>query len=84
MMQSIHRPVQLFLYWGRCQPDLLPQQSVVTAVLEDVLFIPVLYFLKSGIAKSTEWSMIPACPSLICFVNRGNTKGTDFFQKFYA
>ena len=24
-------------------------------------------FLKSGIDKSTEWSMIPACPSLKCF-----------------
>ena len=31
---------------------------------------------KSGIDKSTEWSMIPACPSLICFFNRGDTEGT--------
>ena len=24
-------------------------------------------FIQSGIDKSTEWSMIPACPSLTCF-----------------
>ena len=34
-------------------------------------------FLKSGIDKSTEWSMIPACPSLTCFFNRGDTKRTN-------
>ena len=34
-------------------------------------------FLKSGIDKSTEWSMIPACPSLMCFFNRGDTEGTN-------
>ena len=34
-------------------------------------------FLKSGIDKSTEWSTIPACPSLMCFFNRGNTEGTN-------
>ena len=32
-----------------------------------LLSIPFLYFFKSGIDKSTEWSMIPACPSLMCF-----------------
>ena len=36
-----------------------------------------LYFFKSGIDKSTEWSMIPACPSLMCFFNRGDTEGTN-------
>ena len=42
-----------------------------------LLSIPFFYaFLKSGIDKSTEWSMIPACPSLICFFNRGDTEGT--------
>ena len=31
------------------------------------------YTLKtSGIGKSTEW-----CPSLMCFFNRGDTKGTN-------
>ena len=40
-----------------------------------------LYFLKkSGIVKLTEWSMIPACPSLICFFNRGDIKGTNSSQ----
>ena len=34
-------------------------------------------FLKSGIDKSTEWSMIPACPTLMCFFNRGDTEGTN-------
>ena len=27
---------------------------------------------------STEWSTIPACPSLMCSFNRGNTEGTNF------
>ena len=34
-------------------------------------------FFLSGIDKSTEWSMIPACPSLMCFFNRGDTEGTN-------
>ena len=39
--------------------------------------IPFLYFKKkSGIDKSTERSMIPACPGLVCFLNRGNAEGT--------
>ena len=42
-----------------------------------LLSIPFLYFLKSGIDKLTEWSTIPACPSLMCFFNRGDTKGTN-------
>ena len=32
---------------------------------------------KSGIDKSTEWSTIPACPSLMCFFNRGDTERTN-------
>ena len=32
-------------------------------------------FLNSGIVKSTEWSTIPACPSLMCFFNKGDTEG---------
>ena len=35
------------------------------------------FFLKSGIDKSTEWSTIPACPSLMCFFNWGDTEGTN-------
>ena len=42
-----------------------------------LLSIPFLYFLKSGIDKSPEWSTIPACPSLMCFFNRGDTEGTN-------
>ena len=34
-------------------------------------------FLKSGIDKSIEWATIPACPSLMCFFNRGDTDGTN-------
>ena len=37
-------------------------------------------FFKSGTDKSTEWSMISACPSLMCFFNRGDTKGTNSSQ----
>ena len=33
--------------------------------------------LKSDIDKSTEWSTIPVCPSLMCFFNRGDTEGTN-------
>ena len=36
------------------------------------------YFsFKSGSDKSAEWSTIPACPSLMCFSNRGSTEGTN-------
>ena len=34
-------------------------------------------FKKSGIDKSTEWSAIPVCPSLMCFFNRGDNEGTN-------
>ena len=33
---------------------------------------------KSGIDKSTEWSTIPVCPSLMCFFDRGGTERTLF------
>ena len=43
-----------------------------------LLSIPFLYFKKkSGIDKSTEWSTIPACPSLMCLFNRSDTKETN-------
>ena len=42
-----------------------------------LLSIPFLYFLKSGIDKSTEWSTIPECPSFMCFFNRGDTEGAN-------
>ena len=29
----------------------------------------------------TEWSTIPACPSLMCSFNRGNTEGTNSLEK---
>ena len=35
------------------------------------------FFFKSGIDKSTEWSTLPACPSLMCSFNRGGTEGTN-------
>ena len=55
-----------------------------------LLSIPFLYFyFKSGIDKSIEWSIIPACPSLkwffffffffVCvFFDRGETERTNF------
>ena len=47
-------------------------------------FCPFLFmlFLESGIDKSTEWSTIPACPSLMCFFNRGDTGGTNSSKIF--
>ena len=41
----------------------------------------ILFFFKSDIDKSTEWSTIPARPSLMCFFNRGDTEGT-YSSKF--
>ena len=44
-------------------------------------FCPFLFytFLKSGIDKLTEWSTIPlpACPSLMCVFNRGDTEAPN-------
>ena len=42
-----------------------------------LLSIPFYTFYKSGIDKWTEWSTIPACPRLMCFLNRGDTEGTN-------
>ena len=38
----------------------------------------IILFFKSGIDESMEWSTIPACPSLMCFFNRGDTEGTNY------
>ena len=49
------------------------------------LFVAFVYsfftFFRSGIDKSIEWSTIPACPSLMCFFNRGYTEGTNSSTK---
>ena len=45
--------------------------------LDDIHVFVNLIFFKSGIYKSTEWSKIPACPSRMCFFNRGDTEGTN-------
>ena len=42
----------------------------------------ILFFFKSGIDYSTEWSTIPECPGLMCFFNRGNTEGTNSLKLF--
>ena len=51
-----------------------------TGIIKKYCFCPFLsytiFFFKSGIDKSTEWSTISACPSLMCFFNRGNTERT--------
>ena len=40
------------------------------------------FCFESGIDKSTEWSTIPACPSLMCFFfNSGDTEGTNSSKK---
>ena len=40
-------------------------------------FLFKLFFFKPGIDKSTKRSTIPACPSLMCFFNKGNIEGTN-------
>ena len=57
-------------YWLLCIYVILKKKILL-------LSIPFLYILKSGIDKSTEWSMIPACPSLMFFFNRGHTERTN-------
>ena len=49
---------------------------LIFLLLLSIPFFLILFF-KSGIDKSTEWSTIPACPSLMCFFNRGDTEGTN-------
>ena len=49
----------------------------IILLLLSIPFTYVYIFLKSGIDKSTEWSTIPACLSLRCFLNRGDIKGTN-------
>ena len=44
-----------------------------------VPFFKILFF-KFGVDKSREWSTIPACSGLMCFFNRGNTKGTHSWK----
>ena len=44
----------------------------------------ILFKKKSSIDKSTEWSTIPACPSLMCFFNRGATEGTNSLKILYS
>ena len=39
------------------------------------------FYFKSGIDKSTEWSTIPVCPSLMCSFNSVVQKG-PIFRKF--
>ena len=53
--------------------------SIYIIFLNFYCFRPFLFytFKKSGIDKSTEWSTIPACPSLMCFFNRCDTDGTN-------
>ena len=44
------------------------------ASVHSFFYINFFYFF---IDKSTEWSTIPACPSLKCFFNRGDIEGTN-------
>ena len=34
------------------------------------------FLKKSGIDRSTGWSTKPACPSFVCFFDRGDAEGT--------
>ena len=42
-----------------------------------LLLLSIPFLDLPGIDKSTEWSKIPTCPSLMCFFNRGNTEGIN-------
>ena len=53
------------------------KKNSLIASVHSFFFYP---FLKSVIDKSTEWSMLPACPSLVCFFNRCNIEGTNSFK----
>ena len=47
-----------------------------------LLSVPFLIrFLKSGMDELTEWSIIPACPSIICFFLIGAILKGQIFQK---
>ena len=52
---------------------------MVASVHSFFLFFLYIYILfkKPGTDKSTEWSTILACPSRMCFFNRGDTEGTN-------
>ena len=39
---------------------------------------PFLFSFNLVLINYTEWSMIPACPSLMCSFNRGYIEGTNF------
>ena len=52
-----------------------PDNSFIASVHSFFFFL--ILFLKSGTDNLTEWSTIPACPSLVCFFNRGDTEGTN-------
>ena len=68
---------------GMC--SVLPYGTVIycNAFIQYLIFFycfcPFLFytFKKSGIDKLTEWSTIPAFPSLMCFFNRDDTEGTN-------
>ena len=61
------------LVGGMC--IMLPQGTGICcfAFIHFLMLPSILVFID----KLTEWSMIPACPSLTCFFNRGNTEGTN-------
>ena len=54
---------------------------LILVLLLSIPFFYILFFFKSVIDKSTERSTIPACPSLMCFFNMGDTEGTNSWKK---
>ena len=54
--------------------------------LDFLLLLPIPFhvFLQSGIDKSTEWSTKPACTSLMCVFNRGNTEGANSWKILFS
>ena len=53
------------------------------ALVFAVMHLCHMFLSISDIDKLIEWSMIPACPGLVCFFNRGNnTEGTNSSEVF--
>ena len=49
-------------------------------MVDHLVDLSISFFFKCGIDKSAERSTITLSPSLMCFLNRGNTEGTNFLK----
>ena len=63
--------------WPPCQCCLFADNSLSLCVSVCLPVCLSVCLSLSHMDKSMEWSMIPVCPSLMCFFNRGSTEGTN-------